>query len=85
MLDRRIEIRDLYVTPEAAKLLTKLELKQALDRHARCDWGRAGLLQSVENERNLKGFGWKTSVFQSTSGREFVVQTKRQTVVALMP
>lgn len=84
MVDKTIRLGDISFSPDADKLLNKADVKDALTRHQRGDWGEIGVLQRLENERNLRsGNGWIQSRFRDRNGTYFILCTKHYTTVTL--
>jgi len=84
MTERHCELGDVYIAPDAKKAVHPGDIRAALSRHEQGDWGEAGMLQRIANERALKIGGWVTSVYRDRNGIEFHVQTgRRDTSVTL--
>ena len=70
-----LNLGQILVTPLVEQRLEAAEVRAALRRHARGDWGEATPGQVRENERSLRDGGSVLSVFRDGWHRRFCVLT----------
>ena len=70
-----LNLGQILVTPLVEQRLEAAEVRAALRRHARGDWGEVTPQQVCENERNLRDGGSVLSVFRDGGQRRFCVLT----------
>ena len=80
----RFSLGQILVTPQAEQRLESGEVRAALRRHARGDWGEATPQQVTENERSLREGGSVVSVFRDGGQRRFCVLTNGQRSATLV-
>ena len=68
-------VGQVQITPEAEAVLTPAEIVIALQRHQRGDYGDITDEDIHQNQRGLANCGMIMSVYQSTSGTEYWIQT----------
>ena len=72
---RRLNLGQILVTPPVEQRLEAAEVRTALRRHARGDWGEAPPQQVCENERSLREGGSVLSIFRDGQQHRFCVLT----------
>ena len=65
----------IQITPEAEAILTPIEIVISLQRHQRGDYGDLTDEDIHQNQRGLATCGMIMSVYKSTSGTEYWIQT----------
>jgi len=78
MVDRFRKLGDIYIAPDARKLVNAEDIQAALRRHERGDWGEVGFFQRLANEREFASGGFFTSRYRDRNGRFFNVETRRR-------
>ena len=71
----RFNLGRILLAPQAEQRLDARQLRAALKRHARGDWGEATPQQVAENERSLREGGSLLSVYRDAWERRFCVLT----------
>ena len=71
----RFTLGQILIAPRAQELLETAELRAALRRHARGDWGEARPEEVADNERNLREGGGVLSIFRDGHDGKFCVMT----------
>jgi hypothetical protein len=77
-LDRKplFRLRGVEITLKAGLQIPSSEIKSALRRHARGDWGEADAVSKASNERALEAGGVLESMYQAKNGLLFYVVTE---------
>ncbi len=83
----RFEMGGIYVTPGALERLTECDVREALQRHARGDWGHVGSEDWEANDRALDDGARLLSSYRTASGEKFWVITEadRSATTVLLP
>lgn len=71
----RFTLGQILIAPRTQELLETAELRAALCRHARGDWGEAKPEEVADNERNLREGGGVLSIFRDQRDARFCVMT----------
>ena len=71
----RFPLGQILVTPNAQEQLETAEVRAALRRHARSDWGEAKPDEVADNERGLREAGGVLSIFRDRRDQRFGVMT----------
>lgn len=71
----RFTLGQILIAPRVQELLETAELRAALRRHARGDWGEAKPEEVANNERNLREGGGVLSIFRDRGDAKFCVMT----------
>ena len=71
----RFSLGQIVITPNAQELLETSEVRAALLRHARGDWGEASPVEVEENERGLREGSGVLSIFRDRQDGRFCVMT----------
>ena len=74
-LSPRFALGKILVAPNAQEQLESAEVRAALRRHARGDWGEAKPDEIADNERGLREAGGVLSIFRDRRDRRFGVMT----------
>ena len=83
-LSPRFDLGQILVASQAEQRLESAEVRAALHRHARGDWGEVTPQQVTENERGLRDGGSVLSVFRDGWQRRFCVLTNRHRSATLV-
>ena len=75
MMSPRFALGQILVAPQAQERLETDELRAALRRHARGNWGEVSTAEVVENERSLRDGDRVLSVFRNGRDERFCVLT----------
>ena len=75
------------ITPNARDTLNPEDVRAALQRHARCDWGDCSEDDAVENEFALDKYLRLFSVYHDRNGVKFwiITEADRQVTTILLP
>ncbi len=71
----RFALGQILVAPDAQEQLETAEVRAALRRHARGDWGEASPDEVADNERGLREEGGVLSIFRDRRDARFCVMT----------
>ena len=71
----RFALGQILIAPQAQEQLETAELRAALHRHARGDWGEATPDEVADNERGLREDGGVLSIFRDRRDERFCVMT----------
>ena len=71
----RFPLGQILVTPNAQEQLETAEVRAALRRHARGDWGEATPDEVADNERGLREGSGVLSIFRDRRDAKFCVMT----------
>ena len=74
-LSNRFALGQILVAPDAQEQLEAAEVRAALRRHARGDWGEASPDAVADNERGLREAGGVLSIFRDRRDARFCVMT----------
>ena len=74
-LSNRFALGQILVAPDAQEQLEAAEVRAALRRHARGDWGEASPDAVADNERGLLEAGGVLSIFRDRRDARFCVMT----------
>lgn len=72
---RRFNLGQIVITSNAHAVLTEEEIRTALGRHHKCDWGEVCADDAKVNERGVLEQGMILSAYQSGKGVKFWVIT----------
>ena len=77
----------LVITANAARELPPADIRQALHRHVRGDWGDLDAHDLSENEVSLKGGFRILSAYRASNGTKFwiITESDRKTTTILLP
>jgi hypothetical protein len=83
----RFESGEIIVTADAARTIPPLDIKTALTRHLRGDWGDLGPEDRQRNDETLERGGTLASIFTASNGTKFYVLTEadRSATTILLP
>lgn len=83
----RFELGRLFITRSAAAALSDQQVRAAISRHARCDWGHVTRQDWLANEQAVRVGGQLVSVYHSAEGVKFYVITDagRDVTTLLLP
>jgi len=84
---RTITIGQTVITPNALDTLHPEDVREALARHARGDWGDCGKEDAAENEFALGKHLRLFSVYQDRTGQKFwiITEADRSATTILLP
>jgi hypothetical protein len=87
MTARGVELGQTFITMNALSQLSGIDIKVALSRHARGDWGIVDEEDSKTNDRALETGDRLLSVYRSEAGLRFYVITEwdRSVTTVLLP
>jgi len=71
----RVALGQIMIAPDAQEQLESVEVRAALRRHARGDWGEASPDEVADNERGLREEGGVLSIFRDRRDARFCVMT----------
>jgi len=71
----RFSLGQIVITPSAQEQLETTEVRAALFRHARGDWGEASPDEVADNERGLREGNGVLSIFRDRRDARFCVMT----------
>ena len=71
----RLALGQILIAPDAQEQLETAEVRAALRRHARGDWGEASPDEVADNERGLREEGGVLSIFRDRRDARFCVMT----------
>jgi hypothetical protein len=71
----RLALGQILIAPDAQEQLETAEVRAALRRHARGDWGEASPDEVADNERGLREEGGVLSIFRDRRDVRFCVMT----------
>jgi hypothetical protein len=71
----RVALGQIMIAPDAQEQLETAEVRAALRRHARGDWGEAKPEEVADNERGLREGGGVLSIFRDRRDGKFCVMT----------
>ena len=71
----RVALGQIMIAPDAQEQLESVEVRAALRRHARGDWGEASPDEVADNERGLCEEGGVLSIFRDRRDARFCVMT----------
>ena len=71
----RLALGQIMIAPDAQEQLESAEVRAALRRHARGDWGEASPDEVADNERGLREEGGVLSIFRDHRDAKFCVMT----------
>jgi hypothetical protein len=71
----RVALGRIMIAPDAQEQLETGEVRAALRRHARGDWGEASPEAVADNERGLREEGGVLSIFRDRRDARFCVMT----------
>jgi len=74
-LSSRFALGQILVAPDAEAQLETAEVRAALRRHARGDWGEASPAEVADNELSLREDGGVRSIFRDRRDAKFCVLT----------
>ena len=74
-LSTRVALGQIMIAPGAQEQLESAEVRAALRRHARGDWGEAKPDEVADNERGLREAGGVLSIFRDRRDQRFGVLT----------
>ncbi len=83
----RVSLGEIVITPGAASVLSQDEIRKAILRHSRGDWGDLDLEDAQSNDLHLQQGGPIASIYRSSTGQKFYVVTEsdRATTTVLLP
>ncbi len=84
---RSFTLGSIVITPAALACLTDADVKNALSRHVRSDWGDLESEDKLSNDRALQGGGRLFSAYHSAQGTKFWIITEwdRSYTTILLP
>lgn len=84
---RHFELGRLFITRSAAAALSDQDVRDAISRHARCEWGDVTHQDWLANEQAVRVGGQLVSVYHSAEGVKFYVITDagRDVTTVLLP
>lgn len=87
MPNTHIALGRFVATPAALAALTHLDIRRALQRHLRGDWGDLDSEDRAANDRGVKQGGRLLSAYHSEAGVKFYVITEhdRSVTTVLLP
>ena len=71
----RVALGRIMIAPDAQEQLETAEVRAALRRHARGDWGEASPDEVADNERGLREDSGVLSIFRDRRDARFCVMT----------
>ena len=74
-LSPRFALGQIQIAPQAQEQLETAEVRAALRRHARGDWGEATPDEVADNERGLREGSGVLSIFRDRRDAKFCVMT----------
>ena len=83
-LSNRFALGQILVAPDAQEQLEAAEVRAALRRHARGDWGEATPDEVADNERGLREDGGVLSIFRDRRDARFGVLTNGNRTATLV-
>ena len=83
-LSARFALGQILVAPDAQEQLESTEVRAALRRHARGDWGEATPDEVADNERGLREDGGVLSIFRDRRDARFGVLTNGHRTATLV-
>jgi hypothetical protein len=83
-LSARFALGQILVAPDAQEQLESTEVRAALRRHARGDWGEATPDEVADNERGLREDGGVLSIFRDRRDARFGVLTNGNRTATLV-
>lgn len=87
MLDRKFDLGQVVITPNAMNALPQAEVLVALGRHVSGDWGDLDEFDKAENERALIEGSRLFSAYHASNGVKFYIITEwdRSVTTILLP
>ena len=83
-LSTRFALGQILIAPAAQQQLESAEVRAALRRHARGDWGEASPDEVADNERGLREDGGVLSIFRDRRDAKFCVMTNGNRTATLV-
>ena len=84
---KHFPLGQLVITPHAADELHPADVRNAMRRHARGDWGEVCAEDAAENELSLKEGDRLFSVYRDRAGKKFwiITEADRSSTCCLLP
>ncbi len=82
-----VQLGQIVATPGALQALTAADIRKALARHQRGDWGDCCLEDALENDRSLPVRLRLLSTYHAASGTKFwiITEADRSVTTVLLP
>ena len=86
-MQTRLELGQLLITPAAHEALSPTDVRAALDRHARGDWGDVTGDDGEANDEALENEGRLFSVYHNLAGLKFwvITESDRSATTVMLP